>query len=102
MSSTVSASQPVLTIQHDPDNGSFFADVEGQRCEADYQLIDGIMWINHTGVPRALEGRGIAAQLVAAALAWARSQQLKVRPTCSYVVSYMRRHPETLDLLARR
>ena len=57
--------------------------------------------MNHTGVPRPLEGRGIAAQLVATALAWARTQGHKVKPTCSYVAAYMRRHPETQDLLAR-
>jgi len=56
--------------------------------------------LHHTGVPRALEGRGIAAALVAAALAHARSQGLRVRPVCSYVQVYMRRHPDTLDLLA--
>jgi len=47
----------------------------------------------------ALQGQGVAADLVHAALAFARSQGLRVRPSCSYVAAYMRRHPETLDLL---
>jgi predicted GNAT family acetyltransferase len=47
-----------------------------------------------------LQGQGLAAALVAQALDWARQQGLRVRPTCSYVASYMRRHPETQDLLA--
>ena len=29
----------------------------------------------------------------------ARTQGLKVRPDCSYAEAYMRRHPDTLDLL---
>ena len=33
------------------------------------------------------------------ALAWARQEGLRVRPTCSYVAAYMQRHPETQDLL---
>jgi uncharacterized protein len=41
----------------------------------------------------------VAARLVKAALDWAREQQLRVRPSCSYVATYMRRHPETQDLL---
>ena len=53
-----------------------------------------------------LHGRGdrpdSAAALVQAALAYARAQGLRVRPSCSYVRSYMRRHPETQDLLASR
>ena len=36
-----------------------------------------------------------------AALAHARAQGLRVRPVCSYVQVYMRRHPDTQDLLER-
>lgn len=89
-----------LTITHQPQAGRFEAIVEGLRCEADYHLRDGIMHITHTGVPPALEGRGIAAQLVQTALTWARAQGLRVNPVCSYVAVYVRRHPEWQDLLA--
>jgi predicted GNAT family acetyltransferase len=68
-------------------------------CIAQYRLIDGVMWLTHTEVPTAIEGRGHAAQLVRAALDHARAHALKVKPACSYVRSYMRRHPETQDLL---
>jgi len=37
---------------------------------------------------------------VRAALAHARAAGWRVRPSCSYVASYMRRHPQTQDLLA--
>ncbi|MEJ5897238.1 MAG: N-acetyltransferase [Aquabacterium sp.] len=89
-----------LTIVHHPQAGRFEAIVDGLRCEADYHLIDGVMHLTHTGVPRALEGRGLAAQLVCAALNWARSEGLRVNPVCSYVAVYIRRHPEWQDLLA--
>ena len=59
-----------------------------------------VLMLHHTEVPEALAGQGVAAALVQAALAWARAEGLKVRPTCSYVAAYMRRHPETQDLLA--
>lgn len=90
-----------LLVEHEPARQRFVARVDGLDCVADYRLADGVMWMTHTGVPHALEGRGIAARLVAAALAWARQQGLKVEPSCSYVAVYMRRHPDTLDLLAR-
>jgi predicted GNAT family acetyltransferase len=89
------------SITHHPEAQRFETVVDGQRCVADYQLIDQVVWMTHTGVPRALEGRGIAARLVAAALDWARAEGLRVHPRCSYVAVYMRRHPETQDLLAR-
>lgn len=56
--------------------------------------------IEHTLVPRAFEGRGIAAQLVDALIADARTQGFRVVPQCSYVAAQFRRHPEWADLLA--
>jgi uncharacterized protein len=67
---------------------------------ADYHLIDNVMWLTHTEVPPALEGRGIAARLVQAALEHARAEGLRVKPACSYVRTYLKRHPEYQDLLA--
>lgn len=87
-----------LTITHRTDIGRFETIVDGLRCEADYQLDGPIMRMTHTGVPSALEGRGIAAALVKEALNWARTEGLKVDPICSYVRVYIKRHPEWLDI----
>lgn len=87
-------------VTHNIAHARFEATVEGQLCVADYRLDGQVMNMTHTGVPPALEGRGIAGALVKAALAYARERGLKVRPLCSYVAAYMRRHPETQDLLA--
>ncbi|MBA3596054.1 MAG: N-acetyltransferase [Methylibium sp.] len=80
----------------------FEATVDGHVCIADYRLHGDVMVMPHTVVPSALQGRGIAAALVRVALEWARAEGLKVEPLCSYVALYMRRHPETQDLLAQR
>ncbi len=88
-----------LDVVHDAARQRFACSVDGQLCVADYRLCDGVMLMTHTGVPASLEGRGIAAALVAAALAYAREKRLKVNPLCSYTHVYMQRHPETLDLL---
>jgi hypothetical protein len=87
-------------VVHNAAARRFEATVEGQLARADYQLDDGVMRMVHTDVPRALEGRGIAGALVQAALEHARAQDLCVEPVCPYVAGYMKRHPETLDLLA--
>lgn len=96
----MSAATPDLQITHRPDIGRFEALVGGLRCELDYQLDGQVVRMTHTGVPPQLEGRGIAAALVQAALGWARAQGYKVVPLCSYVQVYVRRHPEWQDLLA--
>ena len=66
-------------------------------CE--YRQRGQLLELHHTEVPAELQGQGLAAELVAAALDWARAQGLRVRPSCSYVALYMQRHPATLDLL---
>jgi predicted GNAT family acetyltransferase len=81
-------------IEHDVARGRFQAVVDGQSCVCDYRLADGVMLMTHTEVPPGLEGRGIAAALVRAALLHAQAEGLKVRPYCSYVRLYLRRHPE--------
>jgi len=93
-------STPPLSIVHQPEHERFEVVVDGLRCEVEYHLHNGIMDMTHTRVPQALEGRGIAAQLVSTALTWARAEGLRVNPVCSYVAVYVRRHPEWQDLVA--
>ena len=90
---------PAFSVHHKPALQRFEVDLGGQLGVLDYRLQGARMEILHTGVPRELEGRGIAARLVQAALAHARAEGLKVLPSCSYVASYIRRHPESADLL---
>lgn len=66
----------------------------------DYQLADDVIALTHTSVPKALEGRGIAADLTKFALDTARTQGWTVQPVCSYTSAYIRRHPEYQDLVA--
>jgi hypothetical protein len=89
-----------VDVKHNPQESRFEATVQGRLCVADYQLVGNVMVMTHTYVPPPLEGRGIAAEIVGAALAYARSHGHQVDPRCSYVRSYMRRHPETLSLQA--
>lgn len=88
-----------LTVLHDPQHQRFTAQRDGGLCLLEYRRLGDTLHITHTEVPPALQGRGLAAELVAAMLAEVRAQGWRVRPVCSYVRAYMRRHPETQDLL---
>ncbi|MFL6662586.1 MAG: GNAT family N-acetyltransferase [Rhizobacter sp.] len=87
-----------IDVRHNEPQSRFEATVDGHLCVADYHLAGNVMVMPHTYVPPPVEGRGIAAELVAAALAYARDKKLRVDPRCSYVRTYMRRHPETQAL----
>lgn len=92
----------VVRREQGPTRGRYFIGLApGAEAEMTYSMsTDGPMVIDHTGVPPAFEGRGIAARLVNAAIADAREQGFKIRPVCSYVVAQFRRHPEWADLKA--
>ncbi|MDB6082644.1 MAG: hypothetical protein JWN43_525 [Gammaproteobacteria bacterium] len=85
----------MTAIEHDTDAHRFTAHVDGERADLDYLLSNGVMTITHTGVPPAIGGRGIAADLMRAALAAARTAGWSVNPACSYAAAYMRRHPDS-------
>jgi uncharacterized protein len=87
-------------IEHQPGQSRFQVLVEGHLCVADYRLSPGVMHITHTGVHPSIAGRGIAAALVAAAFDHAKARALKIDPVCSYVRTYIRRHPQTLPWVA--
>lgn len=75
----------------------FELDVEGAVAFADYRLAPGTVIITHTETPCALRGRGIASQLVQGALERIRDDGLKVVAGCSFVVDYLRKHPQIGD-----
>lgn len=83
-------------------HGVYHAAVPGGGRDAELTWVarGGARIANHTYVPPALRGRGIAAALVEALVADAREQGFKVVPQCSYVAAAFRRHPEWHDLLA--
>lgn len=84
----------MIEVSHNPTASRFEARVDGLLSVAEYSLQGAVMRMEHTGVPAALRGRGIAAALVQAALAHAAAAGLRVEPRCSYVAAYLRRHPD--------
>jgi len=68
---------------------------------ADYRLADSDLTFYHTEVFPIHRGKNLAAILMEATLKDVRTSfpDDKVVPTCSYVVKFMEKHPETQDLL---
>ncbi len=83
-----------MEVLHDENRQRFEIDLGGKRALLEYRRIGNSVAFTHTEVPREFEGRGIAGKLVETGLAWAKEQGAQVVPQCSYVVSYIQRHPE--------
>ncbi len=73
---------------------------EGYEAELTYVWRGEVMVINHTGVPKAFEGQGIALKLVKRVIEDARSGGFLIEPQCPYVALQFRRHPDWNDLQA--
>ncbi len=84
---------PSGSIHHDAIARRFVTEVDGERAVLEYSLAGTVMTITHTGVPPAIGGRGIAGELVHAALSAAAAAGWVVRSACSYATAYMARHP---------
>ncbi|MGA8707652.1 MAG: GNAT family N-acetyltransferase [Steroidobacteraceae bacterium] len=95
-----SAARIHVAVHDNPQRHRFEAEVEGRMSFAEYELGRGTITFTHTLVPESQRGRGIATQLVQAALTAAQAQHRGVIPQCSMFSRYMRRRPETQALLA--
>jgi predicted GNAT family acetyltransferase len=87
---------------HNEEASQFEAMVQDLRSELSYARDGNRILFTHTGVPPALRGRGIASKMARAAMEYVRENDLVAVPLCSYMVSYIRRHPEYQSLVQRR
>lgn len=88
-----------LGIVHDEQAKRFETSINGHTGYISYQERDGKLVYDHTIVPQELGGRGVGSGLVKHALDYAREQDKKVVPQCSFVASYISKHPEYQDLV---
>jgi uncharacterized protein len=58
--------------------------------------------LTHAEVPPALRGAGIGARLARGTLELIRARGELAVPRCPFVVDFLRRHPEYIDLVADR
>ncbi len=86
-------------VIHDTDNSRFKIVSDSHTAMLDYRQSGKTILFTHTGVPPALEGRGLGSKLVKAGLDYARANQLKVQSLCWFVDKYLDRHSEYADLL---
>lgn len=92
-------------VRHEPEEYRFVLNQDGIDEEAvlKYELTqrgpDTVFDFVHTQVPEAMRNLGMAAALVRTACEYARSNNIKVIATCSYVLSYMAKTTADQDVL---
>jgi predicted GNAT family acetyltransferase len=91
-----------VEVTDEPDRGRYEARVDGELAGfAEYQVRGGRRIFTHTEVHDRYEGQGVGSRLAAGALDLARASGEPVVAKCPFIASYIERHPEYGDLLAR-
>lgn len=91
-----------VTIEREdgPTKGRYVIRLDGHEAEMTYTKAgDKRLIIDHTGVPDALRGLGLAPMLVERGVADARKEGKKIIPLCPFAKGYIDRHPELQDVL---
>ncbi len=90
-----------MEVIHDTINSSFVIKVDNASSYVSYNLNEGVIEFYTTYTPPQLRGRGLAEKVVRAALEYAKENNFKVIPSCSYVGVFIERNPEYKFLIER-
>jgi hypothetical protein len=77
-----------------PAEDRFVVRIEGREAELVYRVSGDRLFLLHTEVPESLGGRGIAGQLVRAALRRSEADHLTIVPWCPYARRWLKEHPD--------
>ncbi len=90
------------------ENNSLTVNTTGKRFEMqvdentafiNYKQGGNTVYLIHTEVPAALEGKGVASALVEKTLHYIQEHQLHLVPLCTFVQSYLEKHPQWKKLV---
>jgi predicted GNAT family acetyltransferase len=87
----------MTTVRHNAARGRYELDTPHGLAIAVYHQQGDRLVFTHTEVPGEDEGHGIGSELVRGALDDTRRRGFKIVPACSFVVDFVRRHPEYRD-----
>ena len=91
-----------MDVKH--ENGRFFIEKDGEMlAEMSYvPASDEQIEVNHTYVADELRGQGIGGKLIEEAVSYAREQNKKIIPTCSYAKAKLEEGSKYEDILAKQ
>jgi len=90
-----------MLVEHDVIGQRFTVRLPAGNGDLYYRmLLSGVMDFYRTEVDEGLRGQGVAGQLTAAAVEYARVNGLRVKGSCSYAAGWLKMHPAEALLAA--
>ena len=100
----MTAASDIVITREGGAEGRYVALLGGLSSELTFTRIKrgrrDLMIVDHTGVPKALSGRGVGLALVARAVEDARAEGFRIVPHCSFVRVMLQRRKDWHDVLA--
>ena len=88
-----------MQIVNNKTNYQFETTVEDHKAVLQYRIKEETMFFMHTGVPKPIEGQGIASKLAKFGLDYAIENKMSIVIYCPFVVAYVQKHQEYLEFL---
>lgn len=98
----MTADAPRIAYVDDGSKGRFVARLDGVTEEGELTLSkvsDVLVIADHTYVPDAMRGRGVAVALAEALVAHARANGQRIVPLCPFVRAQSQRRPDWADVI---
>jgi predicted GNAT family acetyltransferase len=68
--------------------------VDGATAFIEYKLSNHTLFLIHTEVPEALEGKGVGGAIVLKTLQYAKDNSYEIVPPCPFIQTWLERHKE--------
>ena len=75
-------------------------EIQGSIAFIEYKLSGNTLFLIHTEVPLALQGKGVANAIVQKALQYSKDNNFKIVPVCPVVQHYLEKHKEWNQIVA--
>ena len=88
-----------LPLLKNTDLNQFELKIDGQTVIIAFKERSKKIWLIHTEVPEALQGKGAATAIIEKTLQYIEDNGYKLIPLCVLVAAYLKRHPEWKRIL---
>ena len=89
-------------ITHDTAAQEFYIETPQGKATLHYEKKGGALDFHHTFVPPELRGQGLAEKIVAEGFEYAKKTNVKVIPSCPYVMRLVMKKPDWKALVQRQ
>ncbi|TYB73827.1 N-acetyltransferase [Bizionia gelidisalsuginis] len=86
------------TLIHNESKHQFEVHLNDSIAFAAYERFENGITYTHTEVPTEMSGQGVGSFIAKGILDYAKENNLQVKPECSFILSYIDKHPEYQDI----